>query len=179
VPEQAIVVIPYDPAWPRLFTAERIRLEAVLEPWLDGGIHHIGSTSIPGLSAKPLIDMLAGVRNLEQARPVARPLTAARYIDAPHRPDLAHHFAREGFGLHLTERGSTLWRERLAFRDALLADQALAAEYEALKLRLARDAPDARAYTDGKRAFVHRVLVERGIDFAWSDEFSGSARSEQ
>ena len=84
---------------------------------------------------------------------------------------MAHHFSKpspepgEGtHGLHLTEPGSDLWRERLAFRDSLRSNPALAAEYETLKRRLAREHPFHRvAYTEGKRAFVVRVLALSGI----------------
>jgi GrpB-like predicted nucleotidyltransferase (UPF0157 family) len=96
------------------------------------------------------------------------------YVDEPHRPEIAHHFAKPALeldgrrlNLHLTEPSSSLWRERLAFRDALRADPSLAAEYEALKLRLARRHGDVRAYTDEKRDFVHRVLVGVGVEFSW------------
>ena len=97
------------------------------------------------------------------------------YVDEPHRPEIAHHFAkpaldldRRTLNLHLTQPSSSLWRERLGFRDALRADPSLAAEYEALKLRLARgQGGDVQAYTNGKREFVHRVLVSSGIDFSW------------
>ena len=61
------IVVPYDPEWPRLFEAERARLEAVLAPWLERGIHHIGSTAVPGLAAKPIIDMIAGVPGLSSS----------------------------------------------------------------------------------------------------------------
>jgi GrpB-like predicted nucleotidyltransferase (UPF0157 family) len=165
-----ITVVPYDPEWPRRFEEERALLERVLAPWLEGGIHHIGSTAIPGISAKPIVDLMAGVRDLGAARSAYLPLEAEGYVDAPHRPSIAHHFAKPSaedaeFGLHLTEPGSDLWRERLAFRDALRADATLAAEYEALKLRLAGEAADAGAYTLGKREFVGRVLASSGIEF--------------
>jgi GrpB-like predicted nucleotidyltransferase (UPF0157 family) len=169
-----VVVVPYDPEWPRRFEDERALLERVLAPWLEGGIHHIGSTAIPGIAAKPIIDMMAGVRDLDEARAAYGSLEAEGYGHEPHRPEIAHHFAKPAlelsarmFGLHLTEPGSSLWVERLAFRDALRADPALAAEYETLKLRLARSESDIDAYTNGKRAFVHRVLVDAGVDFAW------------
>jgi GrpB-like predicted nucleotidyltransferase (UPF0157 family) len=55
-----IVLAPYDPAWPEQFEAERALLEQVLRPWLEGGIHHIGSTAIPNMRAKRVIDMMAG-----------------------------------------------------------------------------------------------------------------------
>jgi GrpB-like predicted nucleotidyltransferase (UPF0157 family) len=172
---QAIVLVPYDPDWPRRFEAERALLERVLAPWLEGGVEHVGSTTIPGISAKPIVDMVAGVRDLEEARTAYGPLEAVGYVDEPHRPEIAHHFAKPALeldarrlNLHLTEPSSSLWRERLAFRDALRADPSLAAEYEALKLRLARGhLGDVRAYTDGKRDFVRRVLVATGVEFSW------------
>ena len=165
---ERIAVVPYDPEWPRRFEAERALLERVLAPWLEGGIHHIGSTAIPGIGAKPIIDMMAGVRDLERAREAFKPLGEVSYVYAPHRPGIAHHFAKPSpqaweYGLHLTEPGSDLWRERLAFRDALRRDPDLAAKYETLKLRLAQDhGDDPTAYTTGKREFVVQVLTSVG-----------------
>jgi GrpB-like predicted nucleotidyltransferase (UPF0157 family) len=148
-------------------------LEGVLAPWLEGGVHHIGATSVPGLAAKPIIDMLAGVHDLDEARAAFEPLRGLSYAYTPHRPGIAHHFSKPSprlpdvtHGLHLTEPGSDLWNERFAFREALRADPALAAEYETLKLRLAREhADDVTAYTAGKRAFVARVLASAGLQF--------------
>jgi GrpB-like predicted nucleotidyltransferase (UPF0157 family) len=138
----------------------------VLDPWLEGGIHHIGATSVPGLAAKPFIDMMAGVRDFEEARAAYAPLLANRWEHTPHRPGLAHHFSKSDYGLHLTEPGSDLWNERLAFRDALRADPELVAEYAALKLWLAEEHPaDIEAYTAGKREFVGRVLATAGLGF--------------
>ena len=176
---ELIEVVPYDPEWARLFESERRLLERVLAPWLEGGVHHIGSTAIAGIAAKPIVDMMAGVRDFEEARAAYAPLEAEDYVYEPHRPSIAHHFAKPPrFGLHLTEPGSDLWHERLAFRDALRADPSLTAEYEALKLRLAQEHPaDPRAYTNAKRAFVHRVLVDAGVAFGWRDEFSSEPRS--
>jgi GrpB-like predicted nucleotidyltransferase (UPF0157 family) len=163
-----ISVVPYDPEWQRVFENERQVLERTLAPWLKDGIQHVGSTAVPGLAAKPIIDIVAGVRDFEEARAAFEPLCEESYVHAPHRPGIAHHFAKPSasearYGLHLTEPGSDLWRERLAFRDALRRDTALAREYEALKLRLAREHGDnAAAYTAGKRAFVARVLANVG-----------------
>ncbi len=168
VTDERIAVVPYDPGWRRRFEAERALLEHVLARWLDHGIHHIGSTAIPGLAAKPIFDMVAGVRDLEEARAAFEPLSEESYVYAPHRPGIAHHFAKPSprssrYSLHLTEPGSDLWRERLAFRDALRRDHALATEYEALKLRLAQQhRDDVAAYTGGKRAFVAGVLATVG-----------------
>ena len=158
-----------DPGWPLHFEAERALLEPVLAPWLEGGIHHIGSTAIPGIAAKPVIDIMAGVRDLEESRAAFEPLRECSYLRDPHRPRIAHHFAKPSLerpthGLHLTQPGSDLWCERLAFRDALRNSPALAAEYETLKLRLAREhGRDGSAYTRHKRPFVARVLAGAGI----------------
>ena len=166
-----MTLVPYDPEWPLRFEDERGRLEPVLAPWLDGGIHHIGSTSVPGLAAKPVLDLLAGVRDLRAAEGAFEPLRALGYLPHPHRPE-AHAFAKPGGGdwweqthhLHLTEPGSDLWRERLAFRDALRADPALAAEYERWKIANAARPGDAAPYGESKTAFVARVLARAGIE---------------
>ena len=165
-------IVPYDPAWPKRFASERALLERILEPWLEGGIHHIGSTAVPGLAAKPIVDMMAGVRDVTAARAAYAPLRDASYHSTPHRPGIAHHFSKPSpehgrvtHGLHLTEPGSDLWRERLAFRDALRADASLAREYEALKLRLAAEhGAGVGGYTAEKRPFVARVLRDAGLE---------------
>jgi GrpB-like predicted nucleotidyltransferase (UPF0157 family) len=156
------VVVPYDPEWPRLFEEERARLEDALGPWLSGGVHHIGSTAVPGLAAKPIIDMMAGVADLEESRAAAGPLGALGYKYREHRPE-AHLFVKDGYGVHLTEPGSDLWRERLAFRDALRADPKLAREYAEWKRRHMPAEPELGPYTAGKRPFVTRVLARSGI----------------
>ena len=163
-----IAVVEYADDWPRRFESERARLAPILRPWLAADIEHIGSTAVPGLAAKPTIDMLAGVRDLEEARAAFAPMEAAGYAYRPHRPE-AHLFVKlpvetRTHGIHLTEVGSDLWVERLAFRDALRADAELAEEYAALKRQLASAHPDdMRAYTDGKRAFVARTLASQGV----------------
>ncbi len=172
MPRRRALVLPYDPGWPHLFEAERAVLERVLGPWLDGGIHHIGSTAVPGLAAKPIIDMIAGVHDLEASRAAFEPLRAVSYRYHEHRPE-AHAFSKpesasdwweQTHHLHLTEPGSDLWRERLAFRDALRTDPALVAEYERWKLNHTVTTAQPNPYTGGKRAFVARVLADKGIE---------------
>jgi GrpB-like predicted nucleotidyltransferase (UPF0157 family) len=114
---------------------------------------------------------VAGVAGFDEARAAFEPLSRELYVSDPHRPGIAHHFAKPSrrvpemtHSLHLTEEGSDLWRERLAFRDALRSDGDLAAEYEILKLRLAQEyGEDGEAYVAGKRAFVVRVLASAGL----------------
>lgn len=150
-----------------MFEREQARLEATLAPWLDGGVHHVGSTAVPGLRAKPVIDMMAGVRELDAALEAFAALEKLGYRSREHRPD-AHFFWRldprealgRAYGVHLTERGSGLWRERLAFRDALRADDTLATEYGNWKLHHAAEP----GYTADKRPFVASVLARANIE---------------
>jgi GrpB-like predicted nucleotidyltransferase (UPF0157 family) len=173
VTDDRIVVVPYDPEWPRHFESERVLLERVLAPWLKDGIHHVGSTAVPGLAAKPIIDMMAGVGDLGAARAAFEPLWEHGYVHSPHRPGIAHHFSKPSLrraevthGLHLTEPGSDLWRERLAFRDALRNDKELLGKYATLKLRLAQEhGDDDAAYTAGKKVLVRKVLERAGLTF--------------
>lgn len=161
----------YDPEWVRRFEAERAALEQALAPWLDGRVEHIGSTSVPGLAAKPTLDMIAGVRDLEESRAAIGPLAAMGYVHAPHRPRALWFYkppdsepAEHTHHLHLTRPGSDLWRERLGFRDALRANPALAREYEALKRHLAVvHRNDEAAYGRAKRTFVTGVLADNGV----------------
>ncbi len=107
------------------------------------------------------------------ARPAIAALRELSYAHAPHRPRALWFYkpasaapADHTCHLHLTEPGSDLWRERLAFRDALRADPQLAARYRELKRQLARSAAGITAYTAGKRAFVAAVLAAAGVPLA-------------
>jgi GrpB-like predicted nucleotidyltransferase (UPF0157 family) len=172
VAPQEVVVVEYDALWPRIFAAERSGLLVALAPWLAGDLHHIGSTAVPALAAKPIIDMMAGVTRLDHARAALEPLAALGYESGSHRPSEALWFYKPGsddlrerrFQLHLTEVGTALWNERLSFRDALRGDAQLRDEYAELKLALAASSDDVRSYTDAKRAFVGRVLATAGIE---------------
>jgi GrpB-like predicted nucleotidyltransferase (UPF0157 family) len=160
---EPVRIVQYDPAWPARFEAEKRLLEEVLAPWIVGGVHHIGSTAVPGLAAKPIVDVMVGVEGLEQSLP-ARPVAeAVGYVWAPYRPDVFHWFCkpapeRRTHHLILVPFDHPTFAARLAFRDALREDPSLAAEYEALKRELAgRHEYDREAYTDAKSDFVVRM----------------------
>jgi GrpB-like predicted nucleotidyltransferase (UPF0157 family) len=164
----AIDIARYDPAWPERFSDEASKLTELLAPWLATPVEHIGSTSVPGLAAKPILDMMAGVHDLHSAEDAIPVLTSHGYRHGQHRPaTLWFHKDRTESefeqALHLTEPGSSLWRERLAFRDALRADPLLAHRYQELKEHLAADSGDIAAYTAGKREFVVQVLARSGV----------------
>ena len=158
-------IAPYDPAWPADFEAERSLLEPVLAPWLTGEIHHVGSTSVPGLGAKPVIDILAEVASLEESRAAIEPLQELSYWWFPYQEERVSWFCKPSpehrtHHLHLVVPGSEAWRDELAFRDTLRAEPETARAYEQLKRRLADEhASDREEYTVAKTAFVESVLA--------------------
>lgn len=166
--DEPIRLSPYDPAWPRRFEEERSALEDAIGGWVVGGIHHVGSTAVAGLEAKPIIDILVGISDLEESRACFEPLARLGYLHAPYLPDEMHwlckpHPSRRTHHLHLVPAGSRRYRDELAFRDILRAEPRLASEYAALKRALAaRFENDREAYTDAKASFVRRALSEAG-----------------
>ena len=162
--EAPIEVAPYDARWPAAFEQERALLAEALGPWLAGPLEHIGSTAVPGLAAKPVIDIMAPVHTLAASRPAIEAARELGYVHYPYKPDVMHWFCKPSAAhrthhLHLVPLGSPLWRERLAFRDALRADPELRASYQALKLDLAQRHRLVReAYTDAKTPFIEQVL---------------------
>jgi GrpB-like predicted nucleotidyltransferase (UPF0157 family) len=163
--EAPILLVDYDPAWPAAFEKEREALAEVLREWLTGTIEHIGSTAVPGLRAKPVLDIMAGVGSLAASRPAIQAVASLDYVHFPYRAEVMHWFckpspAHRTHHLHLVPFGSPLWNERLRFRDALRSDPALAAAYAGLKRRLAdRHRNDREAYTEAKSAFIARALA--------------------
>ncbi|HEY7256925.1 MAG TPA: GrpB family protein [Solirubrobacterales bacterium] len=161
---ERIRLTPYDPDWPARFESERRLLDRAIGGWAVGGIHHVGSTAVPGLAAKPVIDILVGVADLASSRACFEPLAELDYLYAPYLPGEMHWFCKPDPGrrthhLHLIPEPSLRYREELAFRDLLRAEPATASDYVALKTRLAEEFErDREAYTDAKSAFIARVL---------------------
>ena len=159
-----IHIAAYDPRWPALFEAERQLLAGVLGRWLVGPIEHVGSTAVPGLSAKPVVDIMAAVESLDGCRKAITSLRTVGYRYAPYRTDVMHWFCKPGFAarthhLHLVPYRSPLWTERIAFRDLLREQPAIARDYAALKHQLAEAHRfDREAYTEAKGPFITRVV---------------------
>ena len=164
VPDEPIRLVPYDSGWPARFEEERAALENVIGEWVVGDIHHVGSTAVPGLEAKPIIDILAGVRGLEESRVCFGPLARVGYMYAPYLPDEMHWFckphpSRRTHHLHLVPVDSRRYVDELAFRDRLREDPEVAEKYVVLKRSLAaRFAHDREAYTNAKSDFIRRAL---------------------
>ncbi|MEX2107025.1 MAG: bifunctional GNAT family N-acetyltransferase/GrpB family protein [Solirubrobacterales bacterium] len=166
--EEPVRIVPYDPRWPQLAERERAALEEAIGEWAVGGIHHVGSTAVPGLDAKPIIDILVGVEDLETSRACFEPLAQLGYMYAPYRSEEMHWFckphpSRRTHHLHLVPAGSRRFADELAFRDRLRAHPEIAREYASLKHDLAaRFRDDREAYTDAKADFIRKVLNPAG-----------------
>lgn len=157
-----VVLHPYDPAWPIAFIAERDRLMGLFSGELID-IQHVGSTSVPGLGAKPIVDMLAAVASMAVAEALVAPLCKSGYTtSAEFNATLtdSRWFMRWANGrrthhLLVVPHGGSEWRRRLLFRDALRSDAQLALRYSRLKSELAvKYVGDREGYTNAKKAFV-------------------------
>jgi GrpB-like predicted nucleotidyltransferase (UPF0157 family) len=160
----------YDPQWAGLAARYADELQPALGRWLLGPVEHVGSTSVPGLTAKPVIDLMAQAADPGAVAALAGAELSERswryvppeFDQRPFRrffvrvsPDGRHRLAH----LHLMVAGTERWAEQLRFRDALRADPALRDEYAAVKSRLASThAGDRERYTEEKGAFVIRAL---------------------
>ncbi|MFI5607986.1 GrpB family protein [Amycolatopsis sp. NPDC051903] len=168
-------VVAADPAWAERGAALCARMSALLAPWLVDGVVHVGSTSVPGLAAKPVLDVMASVSDVDDVVASAGAALSAdgwSYVPpsldvgAPYRRFFVlpgttgdHRLAH----LHVLPAGHSRWHAQLTFRDALRADPALAAAYADLKHRLAASESDRERYTAGKTTFVTNVLAHHGV----------------
>ena len=186
VTQENVSIVPYNPGWPRMFEEERRHLLECLPCELIKRIEHFGSTAIPNLAAKPVVDMLVEVTSLEETKKRIVPVLEAQGYDYFWRPThgdngppfYAWFIKRDSAGarthhIHMVERDFEHW-DRLLFRDYLIERSDLAKEYEALKLSLADAYPNDRiAYTQAKTEFIARVTqAARGI----TAEFDNSLR---
>jgi GrpB-like predicted nucleotidyltransferase (UPF0157 family) len=165
-----IVISAYDPLWPSAFENQRKRIEPVLHRWLARPIEHIGSTSIPGMPAKPIIDMVAVVHTTGRLEEAVDSLRALGWLPAsepgdagPWRSFCTPSIARRTHHLHVVEESEDTWRELLAFREYLRAHPGLAGAYAALKRELASlhggDPNHREPYRRGKAAFIREVTA--------------------
>jgi len=165
----SIVVSDYDPNWPTLFEQERIRIKTALGSFALA-IEHVGSTAVPGLPSKPIIDLLVGVANLEEVRePCIRPIETLGYNYVPEYASWlpGELFFRKGppgpwtHHLHLMEPSHPHWEALLVFRDYLRAHSEAARAYADIKRALAASSKDdIRAYRNGKSPFVEGTTAK-------------------
>jgi len=172
VVQEEVVICSYDARWPESFRREAEHLRSCLPTDLLRRIEHFGSTAVPGLAAKPVVDMLVEVTDLQATRDRIAPVLEAQGYDYFWRPThgddgppfYAWFIKRDsGTGarshhIHMVEAHFAEHWDRLLFRDYLIEHPEVATEYEVLKLRLASAHPQDRiAYTRGKTEFIVRV----------------------
>ena len=175
VVQEEVAIVPYDPRWPEMFSREKEHLLSCLPNDLIRRVEHFGSTAVPGLTSKPIVDLLVEVTDLQAARTQIAPILEAQGYDYFWRPTHGDDgppfyawFIKRAPGtgvrthhLHMVEKHFVEHWDRLLFRDYLIEHPRVAREYADLKVRLASAYPNDRvAYTQGKTEFVVRVTEQ-------------------
>ncbi|NIN69715.1 MAG: GrpB family protein [Anaerolineae bacterium] len=162
-----VVIVEYNPRWPAMYEEER---QSILTATGDliVAIEHIGSTAVPGLGAKPIIDIMAAVRELVDAERCVEPLKTIGYEYVPEYNDIIpeRRYFRKGrpegrtHHLHMVEWTSDFWRTHLLFRDHLRAHPEEAEEYYRLKRELStKYGADREGYAETKTSFIESVVA--------------------
>ena len=171
-----VVLVPYDPTWAKEFEKEKKILKKILgKNALD--IQHVGSTSIPGLSAKPIIDIAVAVENVSMLHKLISVLSLAGYDVKDSINELGEILARKGTPenrthyIHIEIKNSVFWNNHILFRDYLLKHHEYVKEYEKLKKDVAdKFGEERKLYTAAKNKFISSVLKLA------KEEFKNNAR---
>ena len=160
----------YDSSWKNQFVREKQKIETVIGHHVLA-IEHIGSTSVKGLAAKPIIDIMVGIPDLENALSLVEPLREINYDYVPIPKFKDRLFFRKGLWrkgtchLHICEFNGNEWKDKLLFRDYLRMHPEAAAEYASLKEQLAAKYKHERsAYTKEKEPFIKNILLKGRLE---------------
>jgi GrpB-like predicted nucleotidyltransferase (UPF0157 family) len=163
----AVIIVDYNPQWPSMYEQEKTRIQSVIGEYLID-IQHVGSTSIPGLSAKPIIDIMAVIRNISFVEQCVKPLEALDYAYKGEGGIPGRHFFRKPtdiprtgrtFHMHMVEKGHEQWAMYQLFREYLRLHPESVQQYDTLKRELAaKHGADREAYTDAKAPFIRSIL---------------------
>ena len=167
---QKIIISDYNPQWPALFEQERKALLNALQKW-PIAIEHIGSTAVPGLSAKPVIDIMIGVNNLDEVdSEFIHALQSLGYEYVPEYeqeiPERRYFRKNNEHGIrthqiHVAQKDSDFGSRHIFFRDYLRKNPEAVKEYDALKRELAQHHTDTQEYARAKTAFIQKILIKR------------------
>jgi GrpB-like predicted nucleotidyltransferase (UPF0157 family) len=154
----------YDPQWPAMFEAERLRIQQMLGP-LVREIHHVGSTAVPGMKAKPEIDLLIVVKSISDIDAINSGMEELGYdVRGECGIEGRHYFSKNTQGArthkaHVSEISHSNVARQIAFRDYMRDHPKDAQEYVALKMRLARSNSKGMAeYLEGKQGYIERII---------------------
>lgn len=160
-----VALSPYSASWPIIFQQEKETLIKLLgkENFID--IQHVGSTAIPFIDAKPIIDIAIAVNSFEKSKILIKPMTDTGYTYRGENGIPRRHFFvkfaenKSLFHVHMNEQTSKDWINQIYFRDYLLSHKEKALEYQSLKRVLSDKYPDDRiSYTQGKNEFIESIL---------------------
>ena len=159
VDDAEVLIEEYNPGWAAAYEREREELETLLAPWVVE-FHHVGSTAVPGLAAEPVIDILGGVKSLEDSKPSIEVLQSAGWCYFPYQPDIKHWFCKPSpafrtHHLHLQPVAGRDFADKIAFRDHLRSEPADALRYEELKRSLAKRFRGDREGLHGGQVELH------------------------
>ncbi len=161
--DEEISICDYDPDWARSYSEEASRIIGEIAPRIRD-IQHVGSTAVPGLAAKPIIDIMVAMDEIVESRDaIIAAIACLGYVNVPHDEDAQRLFFRKGIPrthhLHVVAFRSWTYWKHIMFRDYLIDHPISAEEYECLKLILAgRHRNDRESYVNGKEDFVEGVL---------------------
>ena len=169
VAKRKVEIVNYDPQWPMLYKKEKTLIQKAIGHTIVG-IEHIGSTAVPGLGAKPIIDILMAVNHLSDAEQCIEPLQSIgyeyvpeyeasiperRYFHKGHPPKEQH------YHLHMVELTSDFWKKHLLFRDHLRTHPKIAQKYHELKKRLAlKYGSNREGHTEAKTSFIKTIVAK-------------------
>ncbi|MFS0597959.1 GrpB family protein [Peribacillus frigoritolerans] len=162
--EKPIMIENYNPNWVTEFEQEKAKIKEVLKD-KPICVEHIGSTSVMGLGAKPILDIMAGVQHLAEVDAFIEPLKSIGYEFVPHKEFPERRFFRKGqwragtHHLHIYRLGSEQWKNQLSFRNYLRSHPDVRKQYQQLKMSLAKKHPaDIVGYTKAKAPFILNVM---------------------
>jgi GrpB-like predicted nucleotidyltransferase (UPF0157 family) len=165
-----VIIFDYNPRWPTLYAEEKTQIHNVISEYIED-IQHVGSTSVPGLGAKLIIDILIGIRDLTLVEKCVQPLQNLGYeylgeygIPGRHffrKPSGTYMSARRTHNVHMVETNQYEWRRHILFRDYLRTHPVDAKQYEELKRALAEKfESDREGYTIAKTDFINTIVAK-------------------
>lgn len=166
-----ILIVDYNPRWPGMYQDERTQILDAIGRFVTA-IEHVGSTSVPGLAAKPVIDIMVGVSTLADADLCIQPMERLDYIYVPEYEDeiperryfkKLHPDGMHTHHLHVVETTSQFWDDHLLFRDYLRVHPVTASDYERVKRALAPHFTSDNDYSGAKTDFITNVLEKARV----------------
>jgi GrpB-like predicted nucleotidyltransferase (UPF0157 family) len=163
--DEPVTLVPYDPKWPDVYDQERFRIALAFGVFPSSGlIQHIGSTAVPGLVAKPVIDLMLGVRDWPPPNKLIRGVCSLGYENLGEAGVVERVYLRcrsgQHFNAHVVKRGGAHWTNNLALRDLLIRDAAAREKYAAAKIAaLTKGAGRLLAYSAAKEDVIAELIA--------------------